>query len=175
MGMEYASLPHLPTLTIVWSYSFETVVTVRSEEKGNQIIKAHPEAKEKLSYVIVKDVAKDGAFDEVSGALLHHMYITDEVTGRQVRPAIRLRSAYRIAFPFQCPRSREGLLGPCHQGYHWYLEGRQSLCPNREASGDHIILRCDCQSQAASRGLQREGVEPSDMGGGDGPLAGLPS
>jgi hypothetical protein len=48
--------------------SFDTVVTVRTEEKGKRIIEAHPNVpKEKLSYVIVKDVAKDGAFDDVSG------------------------------------------------------------------------------------------------------------
>jgi hypothetical protein len=47
--------------------SFDTVVTVRTEEKGKRIIEAHPNPKEKLSYVIVKDVAKDGAFDDVSG------------------------------------------------------------------------------------------------------------
>lgn len=48
-------------------FSFDTVVTVRSEEKGKQILEAHPNTpKEKLSYVIVTDVAKDGAFDEVS-------------------------------------------------------------------------------------------------------------
>jgi len=48
-------------------YSFETVVTVRSEEKGKKILEAHPDTpKDKLSYVIVKDVAEDGAFDEVS-------------------------------------------------------------------------------------------------------------
>lgn len=46
-------------------------MTVRSEEKGKQILKAHPDAsKEKLSYMIVQDVAKDGAFDEVSIKLL---------------------------------------------------------------------------------------------------------
>lgn len=46
--------------------SFDTVVTVRSEEKGQKILEAHPDAsKDKLSYVIVKDVAADGAFDEV--------------------------------------------------------------------------------------------------------------
>lgn len=44
--------------------SFEVVVTVRSEEKGRRILDAHPRAK--LSFVIVEDVAKDGAFDEVS-------------------------------------------------------------------------------------------------------------
>jgi hypothetical protein len=48
-------------------------VTVRSEEKGDQILKAHPNTpKEKLSYVIVKDVAEDGAFDEVSISSFHY-------------------------------------------------------------------------------------------------------
>ena len=45
---------------------FKTVVTVRSEAKGDWILKSHPEAtKENLSYVVVEDIAKDGAFDEV--------------------------------------------------------------------------------------------------------------
>ncbi|KAF9885675.1 methylglyoxal reductase (NADPH-dependent) gre2 [Aspergillus nanangensis] len=44
---------------------FDTVVTVRSEEKGQRILEAHPNTpKEKLSYVVVKDVAQEGAFDE---------------------------------------------------------------------------------------------------------------
>lgn len=44
---------------------FDVVTTVRSEEKGDKIIAAHPNTpKEKLSYVIVKDIAQDGAFDE---------------------------------------------------------------------------------------------------------------
>jgi hypothetical protein len=43
------------------------VFTVRSDDKGKRILENHPGTpKEKLSYVIVKDVAKDGAFDEVS-------------------------------------------------------------------------------------------------------------
>lgn len=47
--------------------SFDTVVTVRSEEKGKRILEAHPDTpKEKLSFVIVKDVAQEGAFDKVS-------------------------------------------------------------------------------------------------------------
>ncbi|RDW90699.1 SDR family oxidoreductase [Aspergillus mulundensis] len=45
---------------------FDVVTTVRSEEKGDKILAAHPNTpKEKLSYVIVKDVAQDGAFDDV--------------------------------------------------------------------------------------------------------------
>ncbi|KAF7716202.1 NAD dependent epimerase/dehydratase family protein [Penicillium ucsense] len=44
---------------------FDTVFTVRSIEKGKRILENHPDApKERLSYVIVKDVAQDGAFDE---------------------------------------------------------------------------------------------------------------
>ncbi|OQE28023.1 hypothetical protein PENFLA_c005G04338 [Penicillium flavigenum] len=50
---------------ILLQHGFDTVVTVRTEEKGKRIIEAHPDVpKEKLSYVIVKDVAKDGAFDD---------------------------------------------------------------------------------------------------------------
>jgi hypothetical protein len=46
---------------------FAVVVTVRSEEKGQRILDSHPRTpKEKLSFVIVEDIAKDGAFDEVS-------------------------------------------------------------------------------------------------------------
>ena len=43
------------------------MVTVRSEDKGKRILDAHPNTpQEKLSYVIVEDVAQDGAFDKVS-------------------------------------------------------------------------------------------------------------
>ena len=40
------------------------VFTVRSDEKGQKILSNHPDAKSKLSYVIVKDIATEGAFDE---------------------------------------------------------------------------------------------------------------
>lgn len=63
-------------------------MTVRSEDKGNQILKAHPDAKDKLSFVIVKDVAQEGAFDEVSGAYVQEKQITDEATGCQIKPSI---------------------------------------------------------------------------------------
>jgi hypothetical protein len=46
---------------------------VRSKEKGEKILAAHPNTpKEKLSYVIVKDVAQDGAFDEVCTCTLRY-------------------------------------------------------------------------------------------------------
>lgn len=46
--------------------SFNVVTTVRSQTKGDWILKAHPGlSKEKLSYAVVEDIAKEGAFDEV--------------------------------------------------------------------------------------------------------------
>ncbi|RMJ22906.1 hypothetical protein PHISP_06225 [Aspergillus sp. HF37] len=46
-------------------HGFDTVVTVRSQEKGQRILDAHPNTpKEKLSFVVVEDVAADHAFDE---------------------------------------------------------------------------------------------------------------
>jgi hypothetical protein len=43
------------------------VTTVRSKVKGDQILAAHASAtNEQLSYVLVPDIAQDGAFDDVS-------------------------------------------------------------------------------------------------------------
>lgn len=64
------------------------VTTVRSTSKGDKLIEAHPESKGKLSYVIVEDIAKEGAFDEAVKsdppfeAILHtaspfHFNVTD--------------------------------------------------------------------------------------------------
>lgn len=65
------------------------MTTVRSDAKGQAILKAHPKVpKEKLSYVIVEDIAKEGAFDEAVksnppfDAVLHtaspfHFNVTD--------------------------------------------------------------------------------------------------
>ncbi|KAL4807159.1 mitochondrial ribosomal protein subunit-domain-containing protein [Aspergillus unguis] len=53
------------TLDQLLERGFDVVTTVRSHEKGDKILAAHPNTpKEKLSYVIVKDIAQDGAFDE---------------------------------------------------------------------------------------------------------------
>ncbi|KAL1977694.1 hypothetical protein VTN31DRAFT_553 [Thermomyces dupontii] len=52
-------------LDILLERGYDVVTTVRSEEKGQRILEAHPNLpKEKLSYVVVEDIAKDGAFDE---------------------------------------------------------------------------------------------------------------
>ena len=40
------------------------VTTVRSKEKGDKILDAHPSAKDSLSYVIVSDMSQPGAFND---------------------------------------------------------------------------------------------------------------
>lgn len=40
------------------------MTTVRSQSKADKIKQAHPEAKDKLSFAIVEDIAQEGAFDE---------------------------------------------------------------------------------------------------------------
>ena len=70
-------------------HGHDVAITVRSDEKGEKILKNHPEAsKSQLSYVIVKDIAQEGAFDEAVksdppfDAVLHtaspfHFNVTD--------------------------------------------------------------------------------------------------
>jgi nucleoside-diphosphate-sugar epimerase len=46
-------------------HGHDVVFTVRSDEKGQKILQNHPDApSSKLSYVIVKDIAQESAFDE---------------------------------------------------------------------------------------------------------------
>ena len=46
------------------------MVTARSEEKGKRIIDAiEPDLRKRVSYVVVPDIAQDGAFDEVNKPL----------------------------------------------------------------------------------------------------------
>jgi hypothetical protein len=46
--------------------SFDVVVTVRSQEKGHRIKGSIDETlKQRVSYVVVEDIAEDGAFDKV--------------------------------------------------------------------------------------------------------------
>jgi nucleoside-diphosphate-sugar epimerase len=70
-------------------HGHNVVFTVRSDEKGDAILKNHPKAsKEELSYCIVKDIAQENAFDDAVvsdppfDAVLHtaspfHFNITD--------------------------------------------------------------------------------------------------
>ncbi|OTA98244.1 hypothetical protein M426DRAFT_326153 [Hypoxylon sp. CI-4A] len=53
-------------IDVLLSNGFEVVTTARSDEKGRNILEsASPTQRQNLSYVIVDDVAKDGAFDHV--------------------------------------------------------------------------------------------------------------
>ncbi|KAL2173088.1 uncharacterized protein P884DRAFT_288300 [Thermothelomyces heterothallicus CBS 202.75] len=53
-------------LDCLLDHGFDVVVTVRSREKGQRIIKSIDEKQRKrVSYVVVEDIAKKGAFDEV--------------------------------------------------------------------------------------------------------------
>ncbi|KAH8781987.1 putative NADPH-dependent methylglyoxal reductase GRP2 [Hyaloscypha finlandica] len=75
-------------LDVLLDHGHSVVTTVRSEEKANKIREAYPDTPEsKLDFVIVEDIAKEGAFDEavkVEGleAVLHtaspfHFNVTD--------------------------------------------------------------------------------------------------
>jgi hypothetical protein len=46
--------------------SYDVVTTVRSHEKGQRILDAHSQiGNQRLSYVVVEDIAKEEAFNEV--------------------------------------------------------------------------------------------------------------
>lgn len=51
-------------LDILLQHGHSVITTVRSEEKAENIKKAHPQAGDKLQTRIVKDIAVEGAFDE---------------------------------------------------------------------------------------------------------------
>jgi nucleoside-diphosphate-sugar epimerase len=52
-------------IDVLLDHDHDVVTTVRSDEKGQKILENHPGLpKSKLSYVIVKDIAQEGAFDE---------------------------------------------------------------------------------------------------------------
>ncbi|KAL2020612.1 hypothetical protein VTK56DRAFT_8102 [Thermocarpiscus australiensis] len=53
-------------LDCLLDHGFQVVVTVRSQEKGQRIIKSiDQKLSTRVSFVVVDDIAKEGAFDEV--------------------------------------------------------------------------------------------------------------
>jgi len=47
-------------------FSFNVVVTVRSQEKGQRIIDSIDKAqRQQVAFVVVEEIAEEGAFDEV--------------------------------------------------------------------------------------------------------------
>jgi nucleoside-diphosphate-sugar epimerase len=44
---------------------YQTTASVRSEAKAQEILKLHPDWKDKVTFVFVKDIITPGAFDDV--------------------------------------------------------------------------------------------------------------
>lgn len=60
----------LPT-TLTYS-RYQVVVTVRTHDKGRQLLESLSNTgNQAASYVVVEDIAKDGAYDEVTVTALH--------------------------------------------------------------------------------------------------------
>ncbi len=52
-------------IDVLLEHGHSVVTTVRSQEKASKIRKAHPDTpKAKLDFLIVEDIAQEGAFDE---------------------------------------------------------------------------------------------------------------
>lgn len=47
-------------------HGYQVIFTVRSAEKGSQVVAAYPDAGERLSFVVVEDMTQADAYDEVS-------------------------------------------------------------------------------------------------------------
>ncbi|KAL2163889.1 hypothetical protein VTH06DRAFT_3101 [Thermothelomyces fergusii] len=74
-------------LDCLLDHSFDVVVTVRSHEKGQRILgSVDEERRKRVSYVVVEDIAKKGAFDEVFK------------TGPPFRYVVHTASPYRMHF-----------------------------------------------------------------------------
>lgn len=58
----FTSLAHILDILLQRDYSVR--ITVRSEEKAQKLLNAHPKYKGKLDYVIVPELAQLGCFDE---------------------------------------------------------------------------------------------------------------
>ncbi|KAG0132046.1 hypothetical protein HOY82DRAFT_558725 [Tuber indicum] len=87
---------HVLELLLQRGYSVR--FTVRSEEKAQKLLEAHKQYKDKLDYVLVKDIAQPGAFDEAVKSdppltgILHvaspfHLNVTDPKT-ELIDPAV---------------------------------------------------------------------------------------
>lgn len=82
-------------------YRFSVVVTARSSEKGDAIIKSlDPNLRSHVSWEVVPDISEDGAFDHVSYMLFKKITILQTLTGQaglSIRAEIRLRDSYSLA------------------------------------------------------------------------------
>jgi nucleoside-diphosphate-sugar epimerase len=91
------------------------VTTVRSDEKGQKILENHKEVPEsKLSYVVVKDIAQEGAFDEA--------VVSDPPFEAVVHTA--------SPFHFNITDAKKDLLDPAIRGTTGILKAIQARAPN---------------------------------------------
>lgn len=110
-------------------------MTVRSEEKGQRILEAHPDTpKEKLSYVIVKDVAADGAFDEVTSSsfpVLRLRMITKIIRQKAVKSNPPFDYVLHTASPFHYNISDpvKDFLDPAIKGTTGILKAIKAYAP----------------------------------------------
>lgn len=90
---------------------FEVVVTARTEEKGERIVESVKPRQ--LSYVVVEDIAKEGAFDHVSvcddvdqqAAMNTHNLLP----GIPIPGALPLRCSHCVTLSPECSGSCERL------------------------------------------------------------------
>ncbi|KAL8687424.1 MAG: hypothetical protein Q9218_006395 [Villophora microphyllina] len=75
-------------LTVLTTNSYNVVVTVRSADKGRRLLSVYPVyLQARLSYVVVPDIAEDGAFDTASRYLIPSILpITPNTTLRPSNP-----------------------------------------------------------------------------------------
>lgn len=110
---------------------FDTVVTVRSQAKGQRILDAHPNTpKEKLSFVVVEDVAADGAFDEVCFNLYKVPFIADrELQAVKSSPPFDYVLHTASPFHFNVQDPVKDFLDPAIKGTTGILKAIQAYAP----------------------------------------------
>ncbi len=165
-------------------HRFEVITTARSEEKGRRIIEsAKPAQQSNISFAIVEDVAKEGAFDTVSSRNLsqeNQIFLdcssnTIHTTALNQRPYHRLCNPHSIAISPRRARPHQGVPGSRHKGDDRAAPVHQDLRPQCEARRDHVVQRRHHQPPKPRQGLRRDVLGALDVGGCAGPLAGVRS
>lgn len=108
-------------------------LTVRSADKAQKLIAAHPEAKDKIDYVIVKDIALPGAFDEAVQSNPPFEAVLQLVSASLVTGRITDRGQSSTASPFHfnvTPETIErDMLQPAIQGTVSILKAIKKYAP----------------------------------------------
>jgi nucleoside-diphosphate-sugar epimerase len=110
---------------------FNVVTTVRSQTKGDWILKAHPGlSQEKLSYAVVEDIAKEGAFDEVYISLSLFVSMGQLLTDKVVKTTpfdYVIHTASPFHFKFSDPVKE--ILDPAIKGTEGILKAIKASAP----------------------------------------------